>query len=280
MNTNSCDAQTEGFSVDGFGLAAGLPLWKKWLGSMIAVVCLVSLGYQFSHISFYGVTFLDVTVYGTLFVLAFVAISASYRSAKFIDRESSLASQQLADLATASNIDDFLLAAETSEFKNHIQSLVSIFHVSPEVSQDNLVEILQSRLMAGNRVVELFSSTLITLGLIGTIIGLIIMTNSLGEIMATTGSADTSSLMSAIAGQGGPLSGLGVAFYTTLLGAVLGGVVLRILSGVIEASIMQYTAQLAGMTEVHVLPRLRQMGKALEKAGYYDTQQTVPHGDP
>ena len=58
----------------------------------------------------------------------------------------------------------------------------------------------------------------------------------------------------------GPLRGLGTAFYTTLLGAVLGGVVLRVLTNIVDASVMEYTAHIAELTEVYVLPYLRGMG--------------------
>ena len=95
------------------------------------------------------------------------------------------------------------------------------------------------------------------------------MTNDLGSVIQTAGGGDTEALMQQIAGSDGPLGSLGVAFYTTLIGAVLGGVILRILSNIIDANIMRYTAHIAELTEVNVLPFMRQMAKSLEEAGFY-----------
>ena len=63
-------------------------------------------------------------------------------------------------------------------------------------------------------------------------------------------------LLQALAATDGPLSGLGVAFMTTLIGAVLGGVVLRVLTAVVERHITDYVAEVAELTDIHVIGRL------------------------
>ena len=123
---------------------------------------------------------------------------------------------------------------------------------------------IHSRLAARNKIVELFASVLITLGLIGTILGLILMMGSLTEVMST--SEMDENLMKSLVGDQGPLSGLGVAFVTTLLGAVLGGVILRVLTSIVEANITEYTAHIAELTEVYVLPFLRKSARQAHAA--------------
>ena len=157
------------------------------------------------------------------------------------------------------NFEDFLACSTPSLFRSHIENLFIISQTHSEISQDNLIELLHSRLMARNKVVELFSSILITLGLIGTILGLIIMMNSLTGIMESATMDEN--FMATLVGDGGPLSGLGVAFITTLLGAILGGVILRVLSNVVSSNIMDYTAHIAELTEVYVLPHLRSVAQ-------------------
>jgi len=63
----------------------------------------------------------------------------------------------------------------------------------------------------------------------------------------------------------GPLGGLGVAFNTTLLGSILGGVILRVLTNVVNANITRYVAHIAELTEVYVLPYMRKQAKALHR---------------
>jgi hypothetical protein len=120
-------------------------------------------------------------------------------------------------------------------------------------------------LIARNKVVELFSSILITLGLIGTIVGLIMSVGGLSQTLesSSSGSDDI------FAGMLKTVKGLEAAFYTTLLGALSGGVILRILTNVVDSAILRYMAHLAELTEVNVLPPLRRMAIQLERSGYY-----------
>ena len=236
---------------------------------LLVVCAVIFVGYLYPVKLMGDITLLDITIYASIISLAVITIWISYRDATFIDHQTKLASEQVDLLLDINDVSEFLAKAEQSVFRNHINSLYQIFLNHSEINQDNLIEILHSRLLARNKIVELFSSILITLGLVGTIIGLILMTNDLGVVISTAGSADTEELMRKIAGKGGPLGSLGVAFYTTLLGAVLGGVILRILSNVVDANIMRYTAHIAELTEVNVLPFMRQMAKNLESVGFY-----------
>lgn len=230
--------------------------WLLWFLAMSVAVVLLTV---FAWIGF-----------GSAIILVMVvmfgwAIAKSWTDVNFLHRETVLASQQVDQLLEFNDIATFLLQARRSLFRSHINALHEIFLASPQISQDNLVEILHSRLLARNRVVDLFGSILITLGLIGTIIGLIGMMGGM-EIAVTGADGDSGAMAD---GMMQSLGGMSTAFYTTLIGAIFGGVMIRILTNVVDASIMRYTAHLAELTEVHVLPAMRRTAASLEASGYY-----------
>lgn len=237
-----------------FEKTSGLAEWLIWFFVLIAVCAVLS------YASIRGE--LDDGMYIVISLLGGGLILRGFFDARFIDREMKLASKQIKILEEVEDIEEFLDRAPLSVFRSHIDNLYTITIRHSEIRQDNLIEVLHSRLMARNRVVELFASILITLGLIGTIVGLIMMMGSLTTELQS-GAGDQDLLQRLADPEKGPLRGLGTAFYTTLLGAVFGGVVLRILTSVVDASIMRYTAHLAELTEVHVLPYLRQLSEEL-----------------
>lgn len=71
---------------------------------------------------------------------------------------------------------------------------------------------------------------MITLGLVGTVVGLTLTLTGLTGSLEALGH-DQDQLLS---GLRGAMSGMGTAFYTTLLGSVLGGVLLRIFAHIDE----------------------------------------------
>jgi len=253
-----------------FESMSGLQQWKRWLAFLTCAIIYVLVCFILDFEILGSFSLLDFGIYSLLFTFAGVTLFISFRDAEFINHQTQLATEQVDMMLELNDITEFLETAEKSIFRSHLESLYKIFLVHHEINQDNLIEILSARLLARNRIVELFSSILITLGLIGTVVGLILMTNDLGEIIGNAGSIDSSILMERIAGNDGPLGSLGVAFYTTLIGGILGGVVLRILSNVVDTNILKYTAHIAELTEVNILPFMRQMAKDLDAAGYYN----------
>jgi hypothetical protein len=71
-------------------------------------------------------------------------------------------------------------------------------------------------------VISSLSSILITLGLIGTVFGLIVSMGGLKELVLSSG--DNAGILSTMTNV---LSGVDIAFYTTLFGSFLGGILLR-----------------------------------------------------
>lgn len=126
---------------------------------------------------------------------------------------------------------------------NHVRNLKKIFNRSGDqsVNQDSLIEILHEKLKSKESIVVLFSNLMITLGLIGTVSGLITTVGGIGS----DGNMEEA------------LGGMGTAFYTTLLGSVLGGITLRILHHYVSERITLYILNLAEVVEIRVIPQFR-----------------------
>jgi len=81
--------------------------------------------------------------------------------------------------------------------------------------------------------VGLLGNLMITLGLIGTVLGMTITMNGLHGALGALGV--NQDLL--VDGLRAAMNGMGVAFYTTLMGSVLGGVLLRVFSWITDASV-------------------------------------------
>lgn len=102
------------------------------------------------------------------------------------------------------------------------------FNTKPDV--DNLLDVELAVYHRISHTIDVIGNILITLGLIGTVMGLtVIMTGLTGSLQAL--GEDQEMLLS---GLREAMSGMGTAFYTTLLGAVLGGVLLRVFAQITE----------------------------------------------
>lgn len=110
------------------------------------------------------------------------------------------------------------------------QSLRTIIDNNGELNIEALVDVEFSVYQRVSHVLEIFGNLLITLGLIGTVVGLTLTLTGLTSSLDSLGQ-DQDQLLS---GLRGAMAGMGTAFYTTLLGAVLGGVLLRIFAHIDE----------------------------------------------
>lgn len=240
--------------------------WLLWFIAMTACVVLVGLRYLGNALPSTSADAMSMLILG----LFAVVVVKSFRDASFLDRETRLATRQVEQLVEINDVARFLEVAAPSVFRSHIGALHTIFLRDSTIHQDNLVEVVLARLHARNRVVELLASVLITLGLIGTILGLLLSVGGLGRVLQ--GGTDFEEVRGAMQET---VSGLGTAFYTTLFGAVTGGVILRILTSVIEAHIVRFVAHMSELAEVHVLPAMRRTAAVLAGQGFYESH----HGD-
>lgn len=145
-----------------------------------------------------------------------------------------------------------------TEFNEHSDSILAI-HVrnlhliwkrsgKKHSRQDTLIEVLHAKLKNEGSIVILASNIMITLGLIGTISGLI---SSIGGLQAASG------VEGLMGGVSKAIDGMGVAFYTTLIGSMLGGITLRILHFYVDKQVDSFIFTMAEMVETRIIPSLR-----------------------
>lgn len=103
-------------------------------------------------------------------------------------------------------------------------SLQDILSKNSQPDIEVLLDIEFSAYYRTSHAVEVIGNILITLGLIGTVIGLTLTLSGLSSSLDALGQ-DQQRLIS---GLRRAMGGMGTAFYTTLLGSVLGGVLLRV----------------------------------------------------
>ncbi|QDT59985.1 hypothetical protein SV7mr_24990 [Stieleria bergensis] len=200
-----------------------------------------------------------------IFVLFALAVVINFRSIRTLRNEYVCAAFLVRKLTSGHGFTDIVQSDAAGPFHQHIKDLVKIAKHDPSVSQDSLITLLYSRLMARSRMVDVLSGVLVSLGLIGTIVGLVSMTNGLsGTLEALGESSDASMLMS---GMRSTMQGLGTAFYTTLVGAILGSVVLRVLNNVYTSNVDHFVSYIASLTEVRIIPRLRKRSRTEQMEG-------------
>jgi len=85
----------------------------------------------------------------------------------------------------------------------------------------------------GSAFITLIGNLLITMGLIGTVLGMTMMLSGLNGALAAIG--DNQEVL--LDGLSSAMSGMGIAFYTTLLGSVLGGILLKVFAWITDSSV-------------------------------------------
>ncbi|MBL4851758.1 MAG: MotA/TolQ/ExbB proton channel family protein [Gammaproteobacteria bacterium] len=115
-------------------------------------------------------------------------------------------------------------------YLRNLKYAVSI-NASPDPEQ--LLNVEMGGYRRTNHFIEVLGNLLITLGLIGTIVGLTLTLTGLTGSLKALGN-DQELLIASLRDS---MAGMGTAFYTTLLGAALGGVVLRVFALISEHSI-------------------------------------------
>ncbi len=114
-----------------------------------------------------------------------------------------------------------------------ITALQTILERNGRLDVESLVDVEFSSQHRISQFVALLGNLLITLGLIGTVLGMTLTMNGLNGALGSLG-ADQDLLLE---GLRTAMSGMGVAFYTTLLGSVLGGIILRVYAWITDASV-------------------------------------------
>jgi len=110
------------------------------------------------------------------------------------------------------------------------ESLAIIIKNNGELNIEALVDVEFAIYRRSAHALEVIGNLLITLGLVGTVVGLTLTLTGLTGSLEALGH-DEEQLLS---GLRNAMGGMGTAFYTTLLGSVLGGVLLRVFAHIDE----------------------------------------------
>lgn len=130
---------------------------------------------------------------------------------------------------------------------NFFDSLKIILDSNGELNVESLVEVEFSVYQRTAHALEIIGNMLITLGLVGTVVGLTLTLTGLTGSLEALGQ-DQDQLLS---GLRHAMSGMGTAFYTTLLGSVLGGILLRIFAHIDENGVESLEDALTRIVVVH-----------------------------
>ena len=116
------------------------------------------------------------------------------------------------------------------------------------LDQSLLLEAFEAELRLGQELGWFVADLLLSLGLLGTVIGFILM---LGPISGLD-SADENAIKGALAAMSG---GMAVALYTTLAGLV-GGMLLKVQGFLLDGAVQELVGRTIRLTEVSVLPAI------------------------
>jgi len=114
-----------------------------------------------------------------------------------------------------------------------MQSLRTIIEQNGRLDIEGLVDVEFAAQHRTSQFVSLIGNLLITLGLIGTVLGMTLTLTGLNGALEALGENE----MLLLEGLKNAMSGMGVAFYTTLLGSILGGVLLRVFAWITDSSV-------------------------------------------
>jgi MotA/TolQ/ExbB proton channel family len=119
------------------------------------------------------------------------------------------------------------------------------------VDQGLLLDTFEAELKQGHLFGWFIADLLLSLGLLGTVIGFIAMLGPISGLDA----GDQSALKGALAAMSG---GMAVALYTTLTG-LIGGMLLKVQGFLLDGAVDELVRRTTRLTEVHILPTIEGM---------------------
>ena len=197
---------------------------------------------------------------GICAVITLIFIAATVKNLLdilYLRREIKASNAHITELLELRRVDVFVSKDRKGLLAEHIYNLYQMSLRDDAVNQESLIILLQNKLTSRLSMTGILGGLLVTLGLVGTIVGLINSVSGLGEVMNAVGS-DSDGLME---GMQETLGGMGTAFFTTLIGAMLGAVALRILAGLANSNANTLVAHIAELTEIYIAPTLRKSAK-------------------
>jgi MotA/TolQ/ExbB proton channel family len=135
-----------------------------------------------------------------------------------------------------------------AEHVRHLQKKAEISNGHGRLDQGLLLDAFEADLRQGQEFGWFVADLLLSLGLLGTVIGFILMLGPISGLDAT----DESAIKGALAAMSG---GMAVALYTTLAGLV-GGMLLKVQGFLLDGAVQELLGRTTRLTEVFVLPAI------------------------
>jgi MotA/TolQ/ExbB proton channel family len=116
------------------------------------------------------------------------------------------------------------------------------------IDQSLLLEAFEAELRLGHELGWFVADLLLSLGLLGTVVGFILMLGPVSDL----DTADQNAVRTALAAMSG---GMAVALYTTLTG-LIGGILLKVQGFLLDGAVHEVVRRMTRLTEVYVLPAI------------------------
>ena len=149
-----------------------------------------------------------------------------------------------------------------AEHVRHLRKKAEISNGRGRLDQRLLLEAFEADLRRGQEFGWFVADLLLSLGLLGTVIGFILMLAPISGL----DTADESAIKGALAAMSG---GMAVALYTTLAGLV-GGMLLKVQGFLLDGAVQELVGRTTRLTEVFVLP-------AIERSQPLSTTEWMQH---
>ena len=124
------------------------------------------------------------------------------------------------------------------------------------LDQTMLAAAFRVRLMMPIQILHYVANMLILLGLIGTVVGFVIAVSGLGDSLA---GGENLQRVQGVLGQ--IVNGMGVALFTTLVGAILGGLWLQLHYQLLEKAIAGFVVDVVEHADIELIPELALAGQ-------------------
>jgi len=204
---------------------------------------LLWLGWASTAIAIYFFLYLDTDIWGyikqdqskitwVIIIMFAVGIAISLSLTLSITNEA-MQAVKFGDIAKTESLHGVKPQNDRHAIQRFFLSLKDILEKNAQPDIESLIDVELADYHRKSHVVEVMGNLLITLGLIGTVIGLTLTLTGLTTSLDALGH-DQSRL---IDGLRRAMSGMGTAFYTTLLGSVLGGILLRVFALITDGGI-------------------------------------------
>jgi|TARA_B100001971_G_C18255968_1_gene582131 hypothetical protein len=224
--------------------------FKIWISVNVAMFIVVIFGITYLQSHSYtdktGISYIIIILFSLFYVL-------NVRNTLYFKKEYTILTRSEIPVYDP-ELDDIQFEG-TGLFASHLKNLSDMYRNLNDgaVTQDRALDLLANRLGRREYFVQLGGNILITLGLIGTITGLIIAITGLEGVM--TSLSESGKMI--LPGLKEALSGMGVAFYTTLFGAILGGFFLKLMHQASSNMAEEIVDEIAFRSEIHILPYLK-----------------------